>query len=241
MTPEQFEHYVAKLFSDKGYQTYVSPLSNDWGIDVIATQGKEKIAIQVKMYGGSSRSVNRRMIMELFGASAYQDCTSTVLATNGDVLPDARLVADKLGITIMEVAHGEKNSTFGVKSKQETKSPAVSMQEKGNFPSFDYVWENYIMPLKGKLISSGNLTNTINSVTWGGITRTTSKGSTGKIDIEGIKLAYNTLIKKGEITRNYINQQVDKRCSSGIVLILSQIPFIEVLNDPKRLKVNREV
>lgn len=241
MTPEQFEHYVATLFSDKGYQTHVSPQSNDWGIDIIATRGKEKIAIQVKMYGGSTRSVNRRMIMELHGASAYQDCTSAVLATDGDVLPDARLVADKLGIAIMKVSKGEKTSPVGVNSNQDPESQAASMPVDGNFPTFDYVWENYFMPLKGKMISNGSLTNTIKSVTWGGITRITSKGKPNKIDIEGIKLAYNALVKKGEITRAYINQQVEKRCSSGIVLILSQIPFIEVLNNPIRLKLKKEI
>lgn len=101
MTPEQFEHFVANLFSEMGYVAKVSSLSNDWGIDVIATKDTEKIAIQAKKYGGSSRSVNRRMIMELYGAAAYQDCTSAVLATDGDVLPDAVTVAKKLGIKIL--------------------------------------------------------------------------------------------------------------------------------------------
>jgi len=56
------------------------------------------------MYGESSRSVNRRVIMELYGASAYQDCTRAILATNGDILPDAIEVANKLGIEILRTS-----------------------------------------------------------------------------------------------------------------------------------------
>lgn len=72
----------------------------------------------------------------------------------------------------------------------------------------------------------------ITGVDWGGIKRVTSNGKTGKIDIEGFKLAYNMLIENGHVTRDYINQQVDKRCSSGIVLILGQLPFVEITSSP---------
>ena len=89
MTPEDFEHYVAEIYENKGYKVKVTPYSNDWGIDVIATQGDEKIAIQVKKYGGTKSKVNRSMIMGLYGAAAFQDCTSSVIATDGDILPDA--------------------------------------------------------------------------------------------------------------------------------------------------------
>ena len=39
-------------------------------------------------------------------------------------------------------------------------------------------------------------------------------------------MAYNKLIKEDKITRSHINQQVNRRCSSGIVLILGQLPFV---------------
>ncbi len=238
MTPEQFEHHVACLYSDRGYQTYVSPLSNDWGIDVIAKKGDEKIAIQVKRYGGTTRKVNRRMIMELYGASAYQDCTSAVLATDGEVMPDARLVADKLGITILQVSSSGSVANVGPYHEVAPDSHVTASARSGNYPTFDEVWRDYIMPLSGKTVNNDGLTNIIKSVTWAGVVRETSTGATGnKIGIEGFRLAYESLIRKGEITREYINQQADGRCSSGIVLILGQIPFVETLSNPKRLKL----
>ncbi len=54
---------------------------------------------------------------------------------------------------------------------------------------------------------------------------------------QGFHLAYNELIRKGRVTRDYINQEVDKRCSSGIVLILGQIPFVSTVRNPTSLEI----
>lgn len=59
MTPQEFEQYVSERYQELGYKNILTPYSGDWGIDVIATKVNEKIAIQAKMYGGSSRKVNR--------------------------------------------------------------------------------------------------------------------------------------------------------------------------------------
>ena len=239
MTPEQFEHYVANIYKENGYKTNVSPLSNDWGIDVIATKGDDKIGIQAKMYGGSSRKVNRRMIMELYGAAAFQECTAAVLATDGEVLPDAKEVAEKLGIKILRISNFDQYPEISSTHKSNNEIQSMCEDKTVCYPSFDEIWEKYIMPLEGKTISNGNLVNTLISATWTDVTRRTSTGSTGKIDIDGFKLAYNELKRSGEITRDYINQQVDRRCSSGIVLILSQIPFIEATYNPKGLRLKK--
>lgn len=154
MTPKQYEDYIGALYTQKGYKVTVSPLSNDLGIDVIATKDNEKIGIQASM-------------------------------------------------------------------------------------SFDEAWEKYIFPLKDKILHNSHGPNHIIEANWTGIERVTSKGRKGKIDIEGFRLAYNVLMKQGHITRNYINQQVDKRCSSGIVLILEQLPFVEKTQSPTGLRLKK--
>lgn len=53
MTPADYEHLVGEHFRRLGYHVTVTPASNDYGIDIIATRGNEKIAIQAKMYGGT--------------------------------------------------------------------------------------------------------------------------------------------------------------------------------------------
>lgn len=233
MTPKQYEDYIGTLYAQNGYNVTVSPLSNDWGIDVIATKGSERIGIQAKMYGNSSRKVNRRVIMELYGACAYQDCTKAVLATNGDVLPDAVLVANKLGIEILQT------STNTIQQLSQPIVEPSNSNSPDNCISFDEAWEIYIFPLKGQELHNSRGSNRIVDVDWSGIQRITSNGKRGKIDIEGFRLAYNALMTKGAITRDYINQQVDKRCSSGIVLILGQLPFVEITSSPTGLKLKK--
>ena len=56
----------------------------------------------------------------------------------------------------------------------------------------------------------------------------------GKISIEEFQLAYKLLVSKGSVERALINQHA-KRCSSGNVLVMSQVPFIGVQNKPKTM------
>lgn len=236
MTPKEYEDYVGTLYAEQGYEVTVSPLSNDWGIDVIAIKGDEKIGVQAKMYGSSKRSVNRHVIMELYGAAAYQDCTKAVLATDGDVRRDARNVAEKLGIGILY-------TSAEIKSPEviETTTEVSHNGTRKGILSFDEAWKKYIFPLKGTTLYNSRGSNRILSVDWGGIKRITSKsnGKIKRIGIEGFRLAYNELIKRGCVSREYINQEYDKKCSSGIVLVLSQIPYIDKTEAPIGLKINK--
>lgn len=238
MTPKQYENYIGSIFAKRGYDVVISPYSNDWGIDVVAIKENEKIGIQAKMYGQSSRSINRRVIMELYGASAYQDCTRTILATDGNIMPDAVNVAEKLGIEILLTSNIEDSIKITKLNKAETQiTNALEQVNKTLAVSFDEAWQTYIMPLTGNTLRNSRGTNYISCVDWSGIKRVTSNGKNRRIDIEGFRLTYNTLMRKGFITRDYINQQVDQRCSSGIVLILGQIPFIEITSSPAGLRL----
>ena len=240
MTPEDFEKYVGDIYKSEGYEVQITPLSNDWGLDIIALKGNEKVGIQVKMYGHSSRKVNRAMIMELHGAANFQDCTTIVLVTDGEVMPDAIEVAKKLGV-IIRFINVDNTTLYKVLEEPKVKQNSNDMNtltfEQKGYPSLGTVWEKYIMPLEGKELQEGSLKNKIIKVDFGGITRITSTGKENKILYEGFETAYNLLLKDGYVTRDAINQAYPKRGSSGIVLILSQVPFIEGTNKPKGLKL----
>ena len=221
MRPNEYEHIVAEHFELKGYKTTVSQYTNDYGVDVFATKGKEKIAIQVKMFGGSTRPINRQMVMELHGAKDYFDCTKAIIATNGRIIDNALEVANKLKIEIIKIPALWVTN----KNKKVTKSN-----------SFESIWENYVMPLEGKTIKrSDGKTNKIVKVDWSGIQRITSNGNTQKIKIEIFKKTINHLLKNGKITRSYINEEYKDRASSGIVLILGNTGIFEIRNRPKGL------
>ena len=236
MTPEQYEKFIGEKFKEKGYEVLISPLSNDWGLDVIAIKGQEKLGIQAKMYGDSNRKVNRSAIMELASAARYQDCTKAILATNGEVMSDAIKVAEKLGVEIQYITIDEKVSNIMEKKTNVDNQEIVNKGNNNEYPSFGVVWEKYIKPLEGKTLYNTKGPNKILKVDNGGITRITYTGNTGKIQIEGFRFAYNELLKNGKVRRDYINQNFAKRCSSGIVLILLEIPFIEGDSTEIRLK-----
>lgn len=229
MNPRQFEEFVCEHFRKQGYKTDLTTYSNDYGIDGFAIKGKQKIAIQSKMYGHTTRKINRQMVMELHGAKDFFDCTKAVIATDGIFLQDALVVAKKLKIEILYLSEIQK-CTSNAKTKIESKTNKT----------FEQIWEDYVIPLQGKtLLRSSGETNQIIKVDWSGIERKTSNGNNGKIKIEIFKQAVNRLLTDGSITRDYINQNYVGRASSGIILILSQIPFFKLTEKPTGLKYEK--
>lgn len=227
MNPRQFEELVCEHFQQQGYKTELTSYSNDYGIDGFATKGKEKIAIQSKMYGHTTRKINRQMVMELHGAKDFFDCTKAVIATDGAFLTDALTVAEKLKIEILYI-----NNFQPTKPKP---SPKNNTDE-----TFEHIWENYIVPLQGKTLTRNNgETNQILKADWTGVERLTSNGNKGKIKIEIFKQAINKLLTDGFITRDYINQNYVGRASSGIILVLSQVPYFKLTNKPTGLKYEK--
>ena len=150
------------------------------------------------------------------------------------LLDDAKIVAEKLNIEILQTRTNNTDTSMKGNLYKEEKTKLFN-----SYPTFDEAWQKYIIPLKGSTLKNSRGNNKIIDVNWGGIKRITSKGNEGKIDIEGFRLAYNKLVKEDKVTRSYINQQVNKRCSSGIVLILGQLHFLEIVNNPKSLKLKQ--
>ncbi len=218
MNPRQFEEYVCEYYRKQGYKVELTSFTGDCGVDVFATKGKEKLAIQAKMYGSSTRKVNRQCVMELHGAKDYFNCTKAVIATDGAFLLDAIKVAQKLNIEIIYLENLPRVIPSISKIKEKT---------------FESIWLKYIIPLQGKTLAKSNgETNSIVKADWSGIERITSNGKNGKIGIEIFKQTVNKLLSEGLITRDEINQNYTGRASSGIVLILSQVPFFATTKNP---------
>lgn len=229
MNPRQFEEFVCEHFRQQGYKTELTTYSNDYGIDGFATKGKRKIAIQSKMYGHTSRKINRQMVMELHGAKDFFDCTKAVIATDGIFLQDALVVAEKLKIEILYLNEIQKCT-----------STSITTTKNNNNKTFEQIWEDYIVPLQGKTLTRKNgETNQILKADWSGVERLTSNGNKGKIKIEIFKQAVNRLLTDGSITRDYINQNYVGRASSGIILILSQVPFFKLTDKPTGIKYDK--
>ena len=150
--------------------------------------------------------------MEFYGAKDYFDCDRGILVTNGEIIDNAAEVAQKLGIEIL--FFNPDSLKINIANQNLT---------------FDNIWLNYIIPLKGKtIIRSNGKSNTIIEVDWGGIKRLTSNDRKQQIDIEIFRSTINQILKHGSITRQEINQEYSKRASSGIMLILAQVPIFNL-------------
>lgn len=232
MRPFEYEQYVCEYYQQRGYAAFTTQQSGDYGVDVFAEKGNRKIAVQVKKYGGS-RKINRATIMELYGAMAYFDCTHAAVVTDGSLLPDAMEVAEKLGIEVIVLSGQNEDAPLKEVPEKEPESAGKSASL-----NFDSIWEDYILPLKGKILSRPDgKSNQIVDADWGGVTRISSQGKKSHIKIEIFKWAIHVLLEKGSVTRNDINQNYVGRASSGVVLILSQVPFFRLLDHPVRLEL----
>lgn len=230
MTPSQYEHAVASYFRAQGYDAQVTPYNNDFGVDLFATKGPNKIAVQAKMYGGSARAVNRETVLILQGAKDYFECQSAVLVTDGRVTESARKVAGKLRIEILNFSGEQIAVATGIWDDEVPKS------------RFDLIWEEHVMPLAGRTISnSRGLTNTILKVDWGGVERVTENAKPNRLSIEAFRRTVVHLLREGSVTRKVINEEYVSRGSSGVMLILSQVPLFEYRKHPiQQLQLKRQ-
>ena len=216
MTPEEYEHYVAQSFKEMGYETVVTSFSNDYGVDVFAIKGDEKIAIQVKKYGDSNRKINRDVFLKLHGSKDYFDCTKAIVATDGSIMPDAKQVAEKLGIEIMYIS--EKEALFQEKNDKVQVQKHIS--KKDDYPDFSIIWKEYIKPMEGQYISNSKGSNKIIEVNDLELKRCSINNKPSKVDRDLFKFAYEYIIRNGSVTRDYINQQFDKKCHLLFIMFL---------------------
>ena len=234
MNPREFEQAVAERLKSEGYDTELGPYVGDYGVDIVATRGAERLAVQAKMYGGTSRPVNRQMIMELHGAAAYLDCTGAIIATDGRILGDAAEVANKLRIRVLEMGGAS------IEPPAVGATPRIAGISHGKL-GFAEIWERYVMPLQGRTLTRPDgSANVIEAVDWSGVLRVTSNGRRGRIRIEIFEFAVDRILAEGSVTRTAINDNYVGRASSGVILILSQVPFFELLENPLTLRLRSD-
>ena len=232
VAPLAYEEMVAAYFRRQGYSVELTQRSNDYGVDAFASKENQKLAVQAKMYGGTKRRVNRAMVMQLHGAKDYFGCTEAVIVTDGEVAEDARQVAAKLRIRILPLPVESLSPCDPMPPNATPKSAEVGRA----VATFDEVWERHVMPLEGRtLVGPNGRTNTLLTVDWSGIKRLTSGERQQFIPIEVFRQAVGRLVERGQVTREEINEDYVGRASSGVVLVLSQVPFFEHLSRPSRL------
>lgn len=93
MEGHDFEQFCAKLLKANGFSNvYVTPGSNDQGIDILAEKLGVKYAIQCKRY---SSDVGNKAVQEVFAGKSYYNCHVGVVLTNRYFTQSAKELAEK--------------------------------------------------------------------------------------------------------------------------------------------------
>ena len=116
-----------------------------------------------------------------------------------------------------------QNSNKGAKNDEEK---VVSID------SVDTIYNKCILNLKGKTLTNTQGTNKIIEVNQDEVKRITINNKVNRIKSQMIKEALRIVIEKKSVTRKEIYDTFLRRNSSGIVLILAEIPFIRKIDQP---------
>lgn len=223
-----YEIRAAEYFQHKGYSIEITSEQNDWGIDGFAQKGNEKIAIQAKNYGSTSRKISRRALFELYGAMKYFDCSSCAIVTNGTLLKTAKQVAEKLGIEIIYLSEEPL-----MKTAEHNKSSYSHKSSTNSNIEFNIIWNEQIKALEGIVLTGiTGLVNEVVRVDESGLMRITKNGKPNIIPIEAFQWAVNRINLNGFVERDEINQEFPGRLSSGVILVLSYLPIFETQKTP---------
>lgn len=94
-----FEQYIASLFYRMGYKNKVTKGSHDFGADIILSNGRKKIVIQVKRY---KYNVGIKAVQEVFAAQHYYKANGSYVVTNSKFTKSAIILANKIGVNLID-------------------------------------------------------------------------------------------------------------------------------------------
>lgn len=99
MTGEEFENFLKTIFERLGYEVETTPISGDFGADLILTKNNERIVVQAKRY---SSTVGISAIQEIFAAKKYYSASSAMVVTNNYFTSAAIELAVSTKITLWD-------------------------------------------------------------------------------------------------------------------------------------------
>jgi hypothetical protein len=99
MSGQEFEQFLAILFSKMGYETEVTKGSGDQGIDVIASKDGTNIGIQAKCYSGS---VGNGAIQEAVAGRNYYHLDKAIVVTNSGFTNSAKELAEANSVVLWD-------------------------------------------------------------------------------------------------------------------------------------------
>jgi restriction system protein len=98
MSGTEFEDHIAHIARSCGVPVIMTPLTGDWGVDLILGRRPHRVAVQCKR---QSRPVGTSAVQEVVAGAPMQDCVRTMVVTNNGFTPAARKLAERHGCELI--------------------------------------------------------------------------------------------------------------------------------------------
>ncbi|MCW2520909.1 MAG: restriction endonuclease [Mycobacterium sp.] len=98
MSGVEFEDHVARIARASGAPVIMTPVTGDYGVDLIVGRRPDRLAIQCKR---QSRPVGAGAVQEVVAGAPMHDCAHTMVVTNHDFTPAARRLAEQHGCVLV--------------------------------------------------------------------------------------------------------------------------------------------
>ena len=221
----KFEFLAGEYLKKEGFEIEVTQGVADWGVDVFAVKNGLKYVVQAKMYGDCKTKINRRMMMELYGVMRYFDCQKAMMIYNGQMMPDAVKVAEKLDIQLFYIDQHQLDEACSEIDLSETEH------------IFDTIW-NDISTLAGKQISNSRGTAyQIVCVTDGDITYTNKAGHQMREKADLFRQIVAHICQYGSIQQCQLRGEFGTYASAFISTVFANIPSCEVILNPTTIMI----
>lgn len=99
MSGAQFEIFTADMLRAMGYGATVLGSSGDQGVDIIATSGDERIAVQCKNY---KKSVGNKPVQEVYAGARHHGCNKAWVMAPGGFTKGAFDLAGSVGVSLFD-------------------------------------------------------------------------------------------------------------------------------------------
>ena len=98
MSGVEFEDHVARIARASGAPVMTTPITGDFGVDLVVGRRPNRLAIQCKR---QMRPVGAGAVQEVVAGAPMHDCTHTMVVTNHDFTSAARTLAERHGCVLV--------------------------------------------------------------------------------------------------------------------------------------------
>lgn len=99
LTGIQFERIIKLAFKIRGYGTKTTPITQDFGVDLIVHRNNIKTAIQIKRY---SDSVGISAVQEVVAGAMFYKCHHSMVITNATFTKSAYKLAKACKVELID-------------------------------------------------------------------------------------------------------------------------------------------